>query len=72
MTDVFYGGLSWSHGSKQVTPKSALAEKARSKNVRKACLKRALTAACSELSCAGHVSKNVDFEVNFTTEGIVP
>lgn len=55
MNDVFYRGQSSPFGSMQVILKSALAGKARSEDVRKTCLKRALTACFSAISCAGHV-----------------
>lgn len=55
MTDVFYRGLSRLVDLEQVPLKSALADKARSEDVRKTCLKRALTTFFSAISCAGHV-----------------
>ena len=43
MTDVFYRGLSRLVDLEQVPLKSALADKARSEDVRKTCRKRALS-----------------------------
>ena len=62
MTVVFYHALSRLMHLKQVPIRSAFMDKVLSKNVRKICPKRALTAHFSAFSCAGLVGSVVNID----------